>query len=63
MRLLHYFLLTTSFAVAQPDVVVFYTDDQGTVDANCYGSADLHTPTMDRVAADGVRFTQGLRPH
>ncbi|MCA9267315.1 MAG: sulfatase-like hydrolase/transferase [Planctomycetales bacterium] len=42
----------------RPNVVIFYTDDQGTLDVNCYGSEDLFTPNMDRIAADGVRFTQ-----
>ena len=41
-----------------PNVVIFLTDDQGTLDVNCYGSEDLHTPHMDRIAKDGVRFTQ-----
>ncbi|MDA7610241.1 sulfatase-like hydrolase/transferase [bacterium] len=39
-------------------MVIFYTDDQGTLDAGCYGSKDLHTPNMDRLAKNGVRFTQ-----
>jgi arylsulfatase A len=43
---------------AKPNVVIFYTDDQGTLDAGCYGSKDLKTPNMDRIARDGVRFTQ-----
>lgn len=43
---------------ASPNVVIFFTDDQGTLDANCYGSTDLYTPTMDELAATGVRFTQ-----
>ena len=42
----------------KPNVVIFFTDDQGTLDANCYGSKDLYTPTMDRLAQTGVRFTQ-----
>jgi len=41
-----------------PNVVVLFADDQGTLDANCYGSADLHTPHIDKLAATGVRFTQ-----
>ena len=41
-----------------PNVVIFYTDDQGTLDVNCYGSTDLVTPNMDRLAAEGIRFTQ-----
>jgi len=42
----------------RPNVVILYTDDQGTLDAGCYGSADLHTPHIDRIAKSGVRFTQ-----
>ena len=42
----------------KPNVVILFTDDQGTLDANCYGSKDLYTPTMDKLAATGVRFTQ-----
>jgi len=42
----------------KPNVVIFFTDDQGTLDAGCYGSDDLYTPTIDRLARDGVRFTQ-----
>jgi arylsulfatase A len=43
---------------AKPNVVILFTDDQGTLDANCYGSKDLLTPTIDKLAATGVRFTQ-----
>lgn len=42
----------------KPNVVIFFTDDQGTLDVNCYGSEDLYTPNMDRLAKEGVRFTQ-----
>ncbi|HUT30371.1 MAG TPA: sulfatase-like hydrolase/transferase [Sedimentisphaerales bacterium] len=42
----------------RPNVLIFYTDDQGTLDVNCYGSKDLYTPNMDSLAATGVRFTQ-----
>jgi arylsulfatase A len=43
---------------SQPNVVIFFTDDQGTLDANCYGSTDLYTPNIDKLARMGVRFTQ-----
>ena len=42
----------------KPNVVILYTDDQGTLDAGCYGSTDLHTPNIDRIAEQGVRFTR-----
>ena len=45
-------------SAAKPNVVVIVTDDQGTLDVNCYGSKDLHTPNMDAIAANGIRFTQ-----
>jgi arylsulfatase A-like enzyme len=48
----------TVAAEKKPNVVVLLTDDQGTLDANCYGSTDLKTPNMDRLAAGGIRFTQ-----
>ena len=47
---------TTAFA--RPNVVILFTDDQGTLDAGCYGSNDLRTPNVDKLAATGVRFTQ-----
>lgn len=46
----------------KPNIVVIYTDDQGTLDANCYGSTDLITPNFDRLAATGIRFTQMYSP-
>lgn len=49
-------------AVEKPNVIIIYTDDQGSVDANCYGSKDLETPNIDRLAETGVRFTQMLAP-
>jgi arylsulfatase A-like enzyme len=42
----------------KPNLVILFTDDQGTLDANCYGSKDLITPNIDKLAATGVRFTQ-----
>jgi arylsulfatase A len=42
----------------RPNVIVILTDDQGSVDAGCYGADDLQTPAIDALAARGVRFTQ-----
>ncbi|MGC6459342.1 MAG: sulfatase-like hydrolase/transferase [Akkermansiaceae bacterium] len=42
----------------KPNVIVIFTDDQGSVDLNCYGAKDLATPHMDALAKRGVRFTQ-----
>ena len=46
----------------RPNVLLIYTDDQGSIDANCYGSTDLITPSQDLLAATGVRFTQMYSP-
>lgn len=43
---------------AKPNVILIYTDDQGSIDVNCYGAKDLITPAMDDLASRGVRFTQ-----
>ena len=37
-------------AERKPNVIIIYTDDQGSVDLNCYGSKDLATPNMDKLA-------------
>ena len=42
----------------RPNVIIFYTDDQGSLDANCYGSKNWITPRIDRQTATGIRFTQ-----
>ena len=39
-----------------PNVVIIYADDMGYGDLHVYGS-DLSTPNIDRLAAEGVRFT------
>lgn len=54
------FLLTPAAFAAEkkPNVIFILADDQGSVDAGCYGSDDLHTPHMDSLAVNGVRFTQ-----
>jgi arylsulfatase A-like enzyme len=46
----------------RPNVIIIYTDDQGSLDLNCYGADDLHTPNLDRLAKEGVRFTQMYSP-
>ncbi len=42
----------------RPNVLLILTDDQGSIDMNAYGAEDLFTPSMDRLAREGVRFTQ-----
>ena len=53
-------LFSYSFIPAQnrPNVILILTDDQGSIDMGAYGVKDLQTPHMDRIAKEGVRFTQ-----
>ncbi len=51
------FLLGTAHGAERPNIVLLLADDLGWNGLGCYGS-DLHeTPNLDRLAAEGVRFT------
>ncbi|WP_109830821.1 sulfatase family protein [Reichenbachiella versicolor] len=43
----------------KPNVVVIYMDDLGYGDMSAYGATELSTPNMDRIANEGIRFTNG----
>jgi len=44
-------------AVRPPNIVIFYVDDLGYGDVSSYGAIGVETPSIDRLAADGMRFT------
>ena len=48
-----------SLAVSRdsPNIVMIMSDDQGYGDLGCYGATDLETPHLDRLAEEGIRFT------
>lgn len=44
-------------AATPPNIVFILADDLGINDLHCYGRADHHTPNLDRLAQQGMRFT------
>lgn len=42
-----------------PNIVIILADDLGYGDLGCYGAKKLETPNIDRLAASGLRFTNG----
>lgn len=60
-------LLTTTFSCGKkvtdgetsrpPNIIVIFTDDMGYQDLAVYGATDIKTPHLDKMAAEGIRFT------
>lgn len=44
-------------AKRKPNIIIIFTDDQGYGDLGCYGHPTIRTPHIDRMAAEGLRFT------
>ncbi len=48
-----------AFAAEKPNIVLIYADDIGYGDLSCYGAEKVRTPNCDKLAAAGLRFTDG----
>ncbi|AWW32730.1 N-acetylgalactosamine-6-sulfatase [Echinicola strongylocentroti] len=42
---------------SKPNFIIIFTDDQGYQDLGCFGSPDIRTPNIDRMASEGMKFT------
>ena len=49
--------IPNAFAEDRPNVLFLLADDLGYGDLRCYGREDIKTPNLDRLASQGVRFT------
>ncbi|WP_052823319.1 sulfatase family protein [Neotamlana sedimentorum] len=58
-----YLILLSSCAFSQknksqkPNFIIIFTDDQGYQDLGCFGSPNIKTPNIDKMASEGMKFT------
>ena len=50
-------LLAGAQVPEKPNIVIIYADDLGYGDVSCYGATKISTPNIDRLAKQGLRFT------
>ena len=53
----------TAATAPRPNILLIVSDDQGYADVGFQGSKDIVTPHLDRLAASGIRFTNGYVTH
>ena len=51
------FLSLSTLASQSPNLIIIFTDDQGYEDLGCFGAPKINTPHIDRMAKEGMRFT------
>jgi arylsulfatase A len=49
--------VSTLHASAPPNIIIILADDMGYGDLGCYGHPSIRTPNLDRMALEGLRFT------
>ncbi len=52
------FMCAVTAASERPNIVVVFIDDMGWQDFSCFGNQEAQTPHVDRMAAEGIRFSQ-----
>ncbi|MEI6865744.1 sulfatase [Flavicella sp.] len=51
------FTVTAQQSPQKPNFIIIFTDDQGYQDLGCFGSPNIKTPNIDKMAAEGMKFT------
>ena len=59
----HLSFAAESFAAEKPNIIYIMCDDLGYGDLGCYGQKVIQTPNLDRMAAEGMRFTDHYSGH
>ena len=50
-------LVSSPASADRPNIIIIFTDDQGYNDLGCFGSPNIRTPNIDRMAAEGMKLT------
>ncbi len=53
----NYLQSITQTEARNPNIIIFFMDDMGFADISCYGAKNIHTPHIDSLAENGVKFT------
>jgi arylsulfatase A-like enzyme len=48
---------TVDKKTAKPNFIIIFTDDQGYQDLGCFGSPNIKTPNIDKLASEGIKLT------
>ncbi|HKS36333.1 MAG TPA: sulfatase-like hydrolase/transferase [Verrucomicrobiae bacterium] len=62
ISMLSLFAASVLSAADRPNIVLIYADDLGYGDVSCYGATKVQTPNVDRLAKEGLRFTDAHSP-
>ena len=52
-------LFYLGYAIDPPNIILLFSDDAGYADFGFQGSKEMKTPNLDKLASQGIRFTQG----